>query len=557
MQSNGGALSPLFVLQEHAAAVLTCSFYPASTACHERSSLFLSGGVDGVVIVWDLSVRRSIFSFCPVDAACAETENAAAGAFVNRGVLEVGFIDCTALARADTTASSSGVAVPQPHTQLVATGEPDKQPAGRVARARFHVPRRAAGASSTTASGGGSSSNRDIGSRSVFFFTHCRNRNVYIWELAWQAPELNTTASPTPTVNLLHTLSVPQHGFCPVATVATPSDTDRGGEVMMAIPHDGDGLLSLWRVVAAKPAEGAKKPGDTAAASPSFPGPEQQRQPITAPPIDAAADDHARSPFQLTCWETFSASPSIKGGAIMHIAWCGAEHLCVAFESGHITLCECKCDVEGDNRQRGSARVLAAIRAFPETALSCWWSGDRLVATSAEGHVQCFRVVPRETASSGDVEHGNEDVSLELAWEVTLRKGLGSLVVQRHLVILASWDGTLRLYDVRTGRVVSVLPTRGGTVNEVAIAPPGVAAEALFSFNVRQPHVYREVRSGGVPGTPAHDGGGVEDQGTVYVFASTGGDGSVSVWRVDLNTITRLGEPARVEPRRAPALRDV
>ncbi|KAG5464275.1 hypothetical protein LSCM1_00456 [Leishmania martiniquensis] len=286
--------------------------------------------------------------------------------------------------------------------------------------------------------------------------------------------------------------------------------------------------------------------------------------------VDPAATT-ASSNFSARRLCSFSACPTFKGGTIMRLTMCqDAQHLSVAFESGHVVLARYR-DADGTRTvsRPGEAhhpretlpnvQVRNITRAFAESALVCWWSGRRMLACSSEGGMHCYDML--ETAGAL--------LEAKLVWSVTLRKGIGSVFLQRNLIVAGCWDSTLRLYDARDGRLVSILSYQKETVNEVRMAPPSIARVAAFGFDMRQPRLYASSPStlstaitpriassssaiaekslSQFSESPVHDGSvsdvavpkisleanNAEEQ-LVYLFASASKDRTVALWRVDL-----------------------
>ncbi|KPI88434.1 hypothetical protein ABL78_2447 [Leptomonas seymouri] len=281
----------------------------------------------------------------------------------------------------------------------------------------------------------------------------------------------------------------------------------------------------------------------------------------------------------------------------MRITMCAdAQHLTVAFESGHVVLArfrtapekhyaaqtepgvsgdqpsECSAGLERGRVSPSCVGVRCAVRAFAESALACWWSGHRVLACSAEGELHCYEAALAPQYSVSDVRPCVTDgpLKLQLLWSATLRKGIGSVCLQANLVVAGCWDSTLRLYDARDGRLLSILSYQRETINEVRMAPAAIARVAAFGFDVRQPRCYAPppVRlmltsiqddSGGASCTA--DCGHNESSSTaslssahynqnalaqapdareeelVYLFASASKDGTVALWRVDMQLV--------------------
>ncbi|CAJ1993819.1 WD domain G-beta repeat [Leishmania donovani] len=289
--------------------------------------------------------------------------------------------------------------------------------------------------------------------------------------------------------------------------------------------------------------------------------------------VDPAATTTS-SNFSVRRLCTFSACPTFKGGTIMRLTMChDAQHLTVAFESGHIVLARYRdADViDVADQPRGAchaggslpvARVRNVTRAFADSALVCWWSGRRVLACSSEGGMHCYDV---SATAEGLLE-------VHLVWSVTLRKGIGSVFLQRNLIVAGCWDSTLRLYDARDGRIVSILSYQRETINEVRTAPPSIARVAAFGFDVRKPRLYAglpgalstkstaciasnsttltqgslpqfsesPLRETYVAGTPAPHSSSeslAAEEQLVYLFASASKDCTVALWRVDLGLV--------------------
>ncbi|GET93519.1 hypothetical protein, conserved [Leishmania tarentolae] len=282
----------------------------------------------------------------------------------------------------------------------------------------------------------------------------------------------------------------------------------------------------------------------------------------------------ASSNFSIRRLCTFSTCPKFKGGTIMRLTMChDAQHLTVAFESGHIVLARYRnedaidiADHSGNachtGRSLPDAQVRNVTRAFAESALVCWWSGRRMLACSSEGGMHCYDM----SVTAGGL------LEAQLVWGVTLRKGIGSVFLQRNLVVAGCWDSTLRLYDARDGRLVSVLTYQRETINEVRMAPSSIARVAAFGFDMRQPRLYaglpgalcRNIRGCITSNSTAVTQGNLSqfsesplcetdfsstptpnssseslaaEEQLVYLFASASKDCTVALWRVDLGLV--------------------
>ncbi|RNE97350.1 hypothetical protein TraAM80_09357 [Trypanosoma rangeli] len=422
--SSQKAHQPLFVLKQHSSAVMTCAIDEQQVF----TRLLLSGDGDGVVKLWDLELHVPLLSFHAVNrvSSSADTNNqqgTTPAFFTNTSVLKVGFLTFQAM---NASASEEG--------------------------------------------------------ESVCFYTQCRNQHVYVWRAVLccddddDIEELDSTKIEGTSVELLHTINVPQHGFCTVPCVAVSCR-----ELQLAIPHDNDGIISLWSIGL----------------------------------VDRDATNCAQH-LHVSCFKSFSASGAgTRCGMIMCINFRDGTHLAVAFESGHVTL----------NNICGER--LAIIRAFPETALTCVWFGDSLLSSSADGQLHCY-VVLNQKGTGPDTPFSEADnaMSLAIRWEASLRKGLGSVALQRHLAVVGSWDRTMRLYDEGSGRVVSILTFHSGTVNEIAVFPASLAKHASFGYDVRRP------RWCGAANAKTE-----QEEDSVYLFASASGDFTIAIWRLDFRML--------------------
>nr|CCC94097.1 unnamed protein product [Trypanosoma congolense IL3000] len=418
---------PLFVLKQHSSAISTCAIHDQGVFVN----FMLSGDVDGIVKLWDLELRQVLLSFPAASIASqefrTEEEVPSTPGLKNEGVLQVGF-----LSFADQSDSAE--------KELY-----------------------------------------------LFFYTQCRNQQLYIWkvrliDLYVSSEEAYSLCPSEARVDLVNTISIPQHGFCTVACICLSST-----ETQLAIPHDSNGIVSLWNVHTVCNASGACEN------------------------------------LQVYCSHSFSsAGTMIKCGTIMMISYRDASFMVVAFESGHVSL------VTTYGRQLG------VIRTFAETTLSCLWSGNTLFASSAEGRLQCYSVL-------GDVEINDShlvcddcpSLACALLWETTLPKGLGCMAVQGNLIVVGSWDHTLRLFDF-SGRVISIFTTHSGAVNQISMVPSKVSSYASFGYDVRRPRWCDAVTSR----ASGNCGGSGSIGGHVYLFASASGDYTVALWRVDFKALT-------------------
>lgn len=427
--SSSRAHQPLFVLKQHCSAVSTCALDGQGVF----ANFLLSGDVDGIVRLWDLELREALFSFHPVQTVRGSTKMVTEGSFSSSagdGVLQVGFLSFTE-AVADSAETTE-----------------------------------------------------------VWFYTQCRNQQLYVWKIrlcdfdsGFGGEECGLETEKF--VELLHTIDVPQHGFCPVPSVCS-SPT----KFLLAVPHDSNGIVSLWDLCL-----------------------------ISRTPLSCEG-------LKVNCSRSFSAAGTLaKCGTIMCISFRDSTHIAVAFESGNVSL-NSTCGLQ-----------LAIIRAFAETAVACVWSGAALLVTSAEGRLQCYTVVESTAETRDDAGSATvTNISLVLRWEVTLSKGLGCVALQRHLVVVGSWDHTLRLFDEGSGRVISILTFHNSTVNSVAMPPDKVAGCALFGYDVRRPRCC----DGGTVSCSGKQSTNDQKDKDVYLFASAGGDYAVAVWRVDFKTLTAL-----------------
>lgn len=456
----------------------------------------------------------------------------------------------------------------------------------------------------------------------IFFFTQCRDQRLYVWSFEHPRNSCgdkgDCTSGGVPI--LIEVLTVPQNGFCPAAATYTQD----GHCTFLALPHDADGYLSVWQftktiqtqttgsllvapldndatvtneVTAERQSTSRssiqKAAEETASTMNAFmtlfaESEKQTHAAITLPRGGESSSSaiwqtgqHKKStycrqspnsPLKVRLLSCFSASPRVKGGVIMRLMMCeDTRHIGVAFESGHISLCNFRDDgvvTEGGN-STGTGHVRCLLRAFPESALTCLWSGSTVLATSAEGDIHCYaveRVAPPSLLSTTAVSStvATCKLSLQLKWSTRLRKGIGSIFLQSNLVVAGGWDSTLRLYDARDGRQLSIFAHHDGTVEALAVAPGEIAPIAPFGFDNRQPRCYvapndasavasllslpsTSVTASSAAGTTSTKGdiitldeeNGVdpEPQQMVYLFASASKDATVALWRVDFGVL--------------------
>lgn len=455
----------------------------------------------------------------------------------------------------------------------------------------------------------------------VYFYTHCRNQRLHVWAYDLGCAGHHADSSSSGAVRLLYSLHVPHTGFCPAVSALVFRDgpparrCDSVSSTLVLIPGDGNsgGVATAWafshrrgpdqadasadaavggggdddnadyggidskREEARLPDTTGMDPMDALIASAAAVCTEERRTATATaakglrPLFEAAADDHRDGGAWLAvdfagAVPTLPSGFTVKSGVVMGMSVTAAGPaacskglvLCSAFESGHVTLCGLDWAPP-----RVQARVLAAVRAFPEAAMTCLLArrggaageeageeaeeqdGDCVIATSAEGSVQCFRLAPCRPTPQQQRQQSLPlplELSLQPCWSAALPKGIGSACAAGRLLVLGCWDGSLRLYDLPGRRrrpgastdaaaaaaLVSVLPLHTPeAVNSVSAAPSqAVAAQARFAFDPRRHR----------PHADAHGGGGV------HVFASASKDGRVAVWRVDFAALRHSGE---------------
>ncbi|CCW63905.1 unnamed protein product [Phytomonas sp. EM1] len=583
------AHNPLFVLRQHDSPVLSCAFYP-SPCNNNHSRLFISGDINGTVIVWDLSLRRALLSFHPVKWAIEQNPISGSSPLSVEGVLAVGFLCSGNISNMktvpDRNASRDPIKLPEEQSvlpvqkfagsinEIVSSSLVSKRPLRR----RFRLVRDALYQNVDNIKC------REI----IYFFSQCRNQRLYIWECKLNDEKVSSLFSYT-TPHLLHTIQVPQYGFCAVASYCC-----NNGSTVLAVPHDAQGVVSLWRVsdieaIGENSSTGRQEPQETsvnpfsstygqtsdAPLDTTAIGPhvaldvheitQQGMEHCTLPDISQSPDDAQVSTFtdstvdsllHLYFLGSFCTCKGFKGGTILHIYIRDEHHLSVSFESGHVVLCEYQTPFHGVRQEnRGTTtlhregnvllRILGIVRAFPEPSMTCLYHGQRILVTSTEGHVHSYRLIchHREITEKGYTQDScgdsvvshpksseqGESIHFFTAWQNKFPKGLGSAILQDDFAVLGCWDHSLRVLDARTGEVLSTLPFHMETVNSVCIAPSAVAMEASFGFDPREPRCYQYQ-----PRMNESSTDGLHENNTgVYIFASASKDGCIALWRVD------------------------
>lgn len=547
------AHEPLFVLSHHY-SVVCAAFYPFPGA---HGDLLLTGDIGGMATLWSLGTHLPLCSFHPTNAALEQLPAGSCDPYLPHpsagGVLSVGFLcpdkekenspKLPSRALEDGTLASYRTAEAS-LSEVAATYE---KPRNR----RFQLRRRPP-----------SDCSQGRRTRRVYCFTKCRHQRLYLW--AVDLPEDSNSDLVVELPKLLHILPVSQYGFCKAATAHIgPSSLQT---TIFALPHDEQDGLSLWRVspVLGEATESAQHrhftdPEGEGLASSSLAERSQRSRGL----VSTAA---GVSELKVARLLSFGTNGGARTGAMMSVdlpppvssdstsfrGVCG--FVCVAFESGHVSLCKYKWH-RGLSAQAPAEVTL--LRAFPEAAMSAVWVGANshtktnvhstglLIATSAEGHLHVYRPAhppayqpPADATQNSDGIESDSVFTLQMSWQTKVPRGIGSVGVQQGLAVLGCWDGTVRLYHVAVCSdgepsdvygefaLCSILPFHTPhTVHTVAVAHPAVALSGPFSFDVRRPTRYND------------EGEGVG----VYAFCSAAKDGRVAVWRVDLHSMAKDG----------------
>jgi hypothetical protein len=160
-----------------------------------------------------------------------------------------------------------------------------------------------------------------------------------------------------------------------------------------------------------------------------------------------------------------------------------------------------------------------------------------LVVASAEGaiHGYCLRVTTPDVAR----DEGSEEktappqhslaapltaatavLAARVSWEVSAAKGLDVCELSKThgmLLLCGGWDGTVRLFDVETGQVVTILTQH---------ARHSISSIASFDVSAQQKGQRFWVSGRASRGSAGGYGDGVE----VDVFAVGSSDGTISIW---------------------------
>ncbi|CCW69862.1 unnamed protein product [Phytomonas sp. Hart1] len=585
------AHEPLFVLRQHDSPVLSCSFYP-SPHNNDESKLFISGDTSGTVILWDLSLRRPLLSFHSTKCAIEQNSTKELFTLSIEGVLAVGFFCPRNISNMkpmqNNNAYSGSLTYPGEQSALSTEGSSSfsnstVSVSRRPPRRRFRLFHDSIY----------QNTNNMKHLKTVYIYSQCRNQHLYIWECKLNDEKVSLPLNNT-TPRLLHIVQVPQHGFCTVA-----SYYESNGSTLLAVPHDAQGIISLWRVSVVSTMNGNESTKcrtpqetlvedcsstndctsvaspDTAAIGPhatldaceiAKQGSQHCTLPQTRLSLDTVhstgfTDAAINSPLHLHFLGSFCTCKGFKGGTIMHIYIKDEHDLIVSFESGHVVLCQYHALFYGAQQgNRGMIpckevrvplKILGIVRAFPEPSISCLYHAHRVLVTSAEGRVHSYRLIyqNRKIVEEGDIQdncHCNvaarlkspeqsESVHFFTVWRRKFNKGLGSAVLQDDFAVLGCWDHSLRVLDGRTGNVLSALPFHTEAVNSVCIAPSTVAMEASFGFDSRQPWCYEYQ-----PRINNKNSDDLHEKNAgVYVFASASNDGCIALWRVDFFAILK------------------
>lgn len=543
----------LWVLRPNLSAVTCCAFYPTNGVSLYRSSsprsiapedapssfegassaellnggdrtallpttLFLTGDVDGVCMLWDMHARKCLLSFHPSPSTAQP-----------KGVLSVGFFPSEKhfpLVPSD----SCEKAGPMPCGEISAlTHSSGSAPFSRP----FSLRHRSRSPHGTSRRG---YCRRDFTGPyyPLFFFTHCRDKHVYLWRylLPLQSSEGQRPCSGAPV--LLATVEAPQEGYCPVSCAYAyqcyvqnhPSSCADLPQRHLAVRFTsyfaipvGGGRLCLWSaVVQQERSSTATLPaGARLSALSLYPfssrrsacgegETENARAPISVYRFSPDETEKKKEIVRHEGGAAFDLADSFKGGLIMCLHMCrDACSLAAGFESGHVVLfCyrspHCppsRCTGVHPRFHSGTSQfkpfIVGVLRLFSEVCLSCAWvlpdsftslrrssneaveekEESVVVAGSAEGVLQSYGCCLQAGAAETDRAPPE---AWALRWAHKLPSGISQVRVASGMeggrggVVLAScWDSTVRLFELSSGKCLTILTQHMDSVNDVVL----------------------------------------------------------------------------------------
>jgi WD40 repeat protein len=201
------------------------------------------------------------------------------------------------------------------------------------------------------------------------------------------------------------------------------------------------------------------------------------------------------------------------------------------WESGHVAALSLPDSAGYSSGSEGPPLAIRLVhRSFPEPAMAAVLSPRLtdnsslpeliLVVASAEGSLHGYRL--RYPRSGPTQDNSSEDkrsaLLVDVTWEHSLGKGVECCVLSKAhgmLLICGGWDGTIRLFDVLTAQVVSILTQH---------AKHSISSLSSFDTNNSSAH------SSGQSFWLSSRSSRADEQLEEDVFAAGSSDGTISVW---------------------------